>query len=111
MRRVPFIVVIAALLATPLALLGRAMACESTTSTMMCCLPHAHSHGAPQMPCHCSDKSHKLPDLGLIAPIAPTETEAFVSIDQPRAIRQAPQVSSLSAVQGFSRTPFNPPRN
>jgi hypothetical protein len=109
MRRVPSIVVIAALLATPLALLGRAMACESTTCTMMC-LPRAHSHGALQI-CHCSGKSHKLPDFGLIAPIAPAETEAFVSIDQPSAIRLAPQVSSRLAVQGFSSTPFNPPRS
>jgi hypothetical protein len=111
MRRVPFIVVIVALLATPLALLGRAMSCESANCAMMCCLPHAQSHGATSAPCHCSSKSRKLPDFGLIAPIAPTVTEAFASIEQPAAIRLAAQSASHLSLQGFQSAPFNPPKS
>ncbi|HXX46147.1 MAG TPA: hypothetical protein VEJ38_15560 [Candidatus Acidoferrales bacterium] len=111
MRRVQIAVVMLALLATPLALLSRAMACESTSCPMMCCLPHG-SHSVPSMPCHCSGKSQKqLPEFGLIAPIAPTMTEEFATVGVPDSSRQPLQVRSASLAKGFAAAPFNPPRS
>jgi len=112
MRRAQVFLVIAALLATPLALLARAEACNSAACTMMCCLPHgAHSHPGQPMACHCPSKSGKhLPEFGLIAPIAPTAPEAFATVAAPASSRTAVPLSSLSLTQGFSAAPFNPPR-
>jgi len=112
MRRLQILVVMVALLATPLALLARAMACESATCTMMCCLPHgSHSHSGQTMPCHCSTKSGKqIPDFGLIAPIAPTMTEDFAAVDLPGSARQALRFFSVSIAQGFAAPPFSPPK-
>jgi hypothetical protein len=112
MRRAELLLVIFALLATPLALLGRALSCESASCPMLCCLPHAsHSPHGAQMPCHCSGKSHKLPNFGLIAPIAPTAPSEFASLDQPRAAQESLSITSASARQGFSVAPFTPPRH
>ncbi|HXX17847.1 MAG TPA: hypothetical protein VEJ46_00450 [Candidatus Acidoferrum sp.] len=113
MRRAKAMLVIVALLATPLALVARAMACESAACTMMCCLPHGfHPHAGQPMTCHCQTKSGKqLPDFGLIAPIAPTMTEQFVAVDAPDAFRRSMQISSQAPTQGFSIGPFNPPRS
>jgi len=110
MYRAKAALVIIALLATPLALLARAMACESSTCAMMCCLPHS-SHSSAPVPCHCSGKSQKqLPDFGLIAPIAPTMTEDFASVGIPDSARQPRQSASPSLARGFTSAPFTPPR-
>jgi hypothetical protein len=110
--RAPIAVVILALLATPLALLARARACESASCTVMCCLPHSsHSQAGVGMACHCSTKSGKqLPDFGRIAPIAPTTPEEFASVDAPDRSRQPLRSLSPSIAQGFASTPFNPPK-
>lgn len=111
MRRVQIAVVMLALLATPLALLSRAMACESTNCTMMCCLPHG-SHSSSSMPCHCSGNSQKqLPNFGLIAPMAPTAPEEFAALDEPDGFGEAIRVSSQAPAHGFAVDPFNPPRS
>ena len=112
MRRAEIILVIVALLATPLALVARGMACESSACTMMCCLPHgSHSHQGQPMVCHCQDKSGKhLPDFGLIAPIAPTMIEAFVVVGAPDASRYPVRTYMQSPARGFAPTPFDPPR-
>jgi len=110
MRRIQIAVVMLALLATPLALLARAMACESSACAMMCCLPHSSHQGKP-IPCHCSGKSQKqLPDFGLIAPIAPTMTENFAAVDLPGFARQARRFFAASITQGFAAPPFSPPK-
>jgi hypothetical protein len=109
-RRVPIVVVILALLATPLALLARAMACEAASCTMMCCLPQS-SHSQAGAACHCSAKSGKqLPDFGRISLIAPTTPEEFASLDVPDRSRQPLRSLLPSIAQGFESTPFNPPR-
>lgn len=111
-RRIPIFVVILALLATPLALLARARSCESPACTMTCCLPHgSHSRAGQWVTCHCSTKSGKrLPDFGLIAPIAPTTPERFGAVAAPDAVRYPVRFWSASLTQGFTATPFIPPR-
>jgi len=111
MRRIQIAVVVLSLLATPLALLARAMACESTSCPMMCCLPHG-SHSGSSLPCRCSGKSQKqLPDFGLVAPMAPTTPEEFAALEAPDAVRQSIRISSQAPTRGFSVGPFNPPRS
>jgi hypothetical protein len=107
MRRVQIVAVILALLATPLALLARALSCESSTCTMTCCLPHGHAGPAT---CHCSKSGTRLPDFGRIAPIAPTAPEDFAAIDGPDFTHQPILSHSSSTAEGFRSAPFNPPR-
>lgn len=118
MRRAKTMLVIVALLATPLALLARGMACESCACIMMCCAPQgSHSQhgkammcGAKQgMQCGMNSSKHQ-PEFGLIAPIAPTFTEAFAAVSAPGAIREPVRLSSQFTLQGFASTPFEPPR-
>lgn len=110
MRRVQILVVVLALLATPLALLARALSCESAACTMTCCLPHgSHAHAGPAI-CHCSKSGTRLPDFGRIAPIAPTAPEEFAAIDGPDFTQQPILSHSSSTAEGFRSAPFNPPR-
>ena len=112
MRRVPILVVVIALLATPLALLARAISCESAACKVTCCLLHSsHALKGSALACHCSTKSGKqLPEFGRIAPIAPTAPQEFAAIDAPAALRQPVRSYSPSIAQGFASMPFNPPR-
>jgi hypothetical protein len=133
MRRTQTIIVIVALLSTPLALLARtsgaeAMACNDG----MCCLPHGSHHSAahhtPQgsaregMSCEhglashiieCTmNAGHQRLDYGLLSPIAPTKPSALASITPlslPRIAGFQSQAQSLSA--GFLANPFQPPRS
>jgi hypothetical protein len=133
MRRVQAILVIVALLATPLALLARANEPGMADCNGMCCLPHGGHHHSParstapasheeEMACQhgalghmmdCSMRSgQQRMDYGLIAPFAPVQTSVVASIAQPRVSRltrsQFP-VFNLSA--GFLAGPFQPPRS
>lgn len=133
MRRVQAILVIVALLATPLALLARAVDPGMPDCNGMCCLPHGAHHHAParnstpeppkdDMACHhgaaghtmeCSMKSgQQRMDYGLIAPFPPSRTSSIALIDRPKASRlsnsQSP-AGNLSA--GFFAGPFQPPRS
>jgi hypothetical protein len=132
MRRTQVIIVIVALLSTPLALLARAsgtdaMACNDG----MCCLPHGphHStpHHAPQRPAHqgmscehgtashiieCTMNSgHQRMDYGLLSPLAPTKPSALAAIgalNLPHLAGLQSREQSLPA--GFLTNPFQPPR-
>lgn len=133
MRRVQAILVIVALLATPLALLARAKDAGMADCDGMCCLPHGAHHHSParntapashdeEMACHhgalghmmeCSMRSgqHRM-DYGLLAPFPPSHTSASAAIVRPRVSRignsQLP-AGNLSA--GFLAGPFQPPRS
>jgi hypothetical protein len=133
MRRIQAIIVIVALLATPLALLARAVEPGMPDCNGMCCLPHgAHHHSpaqdsspAPQkddMACHhgaaghmmeCSMKSgQQRMDYGLSVPFPPAQTSAVAYIDRPKVSRFANSqfpAGNLSA--GFLAGPFQPPRS
>lgn len=131
MRRMQAILVIVALLSTPLALLARAMGTESMAcNDGMCCLPHephrSTAHHAHQgtvhegMSCEHGTASHIIEctmnaghhlDYGLLSPIAPTKPSALAGVAASHppnmaAVRSAAQ--DISA--GFVANPFQPPR-
>jgi len=133
MRRVQAILVIVALLATPLALSARAVDPGMPDCNGMCCLPHGGHHHAPArneppgsepdgMACHhgaaghmmeCSMRSgEQRTDYGLLAPFPPGRTSSLTFIDQPKVSSfgdsQFP-AGNLSA--GFLAGPFQPPRS
>jgi hypothetical protein len=132
MRRTQAIIVIVALLSTPLALLARASGTDAMPcNDGMCCLPHGphHStpHHAPQRPAHegmscehgvashiieCTMKSgHHRMDYGLLSPIAPTKASALAAIAALNLPRVAGlQSSDQSLSPGFLTKPFQPPR-
>ena len=132
MRRAQAILVIVALLATPLALLARANDSGMPDCNGMCCLPHGSHHSPPRNPsqapqqeemaCHhgaaghmmeCSMKSgqHRM-DYGLLAPLPPATSSAFVSLDVPKVSRTAnSQFPAANLAAGFLTSPFQPPRS
>jgi hypothetical protein len=132
MLRVQAIIVIVALLSTPLALLARTTGTNSMDcNDGMCCLPHGphHStpHHAPQEPVHeamscehsaashiieCTmNAGHHRADYGFLSPIAPTKPSALASI----AMLNLPRTAGFQSVAqnpsaGFIANPFQPPR-
>jgi hypothetical protein len=133
MRRVQAILVIVALLATPLALLARAVDPGMSDCNGMCCLPHGGHHHFPvkntapashedEMACHhgpfghmmdCSMRSgQQRMDYGLIAPFPPARTSVVASIDRPKVSRRAgSQFPAVNLSAGFLAGPFQPPRS
>ncbi|HXN97911.1 MAG TPA: hypothetical protein VN881_02495 [Candidatus Acidoferrales bacterium] len=120
MRRVQAIVVIVALLATPLALLARGVNGEASECTSMCCLPHAHhaaqhhamecQHGATGHVFECTMTSSHHTHYGLISPIVPTVPSAIAFIAAPDVNRGIlAQFGEISAA-GILSAPFEPPR-
>ena len=132
MRRTQAILVILALLATPLALLARATGMDSMACNGMCCLPHGqhHSiaantsqrsphdgmsceHGALGHIMECAMKpGHQRMEYGLVSPLAPTRPSALASIESlnlPRVARFQSPTGTPSA--GFAANPFQPPRS
>ncbi|MGA8768165.1 MAG: hypothetical protein WB559_14190 [Candidatus Acidiferrales bacterium] len=112
MRRTQAILVIAALLAIPLAPIAWGMACKTFSSPMMCCLPHGpHSQSGKPIACHCPMKFGKqLPDVGLIAPIPIAASAARAEIIAPEDARRTFFAFSQLAALGFLPAPFEPPR-
>jgi hypothetical protein len=125
MRRAQIILVIAALLAAPLALFARGMACDFGACTAICCLPHgsanvSSAHGrrvlcgvpssAEAHSCGMKHPGHSPLDYGFIEPIAPTAPSAHVSLTAPTAVRQDAEQFSESILSGFRTSPFQPPR-
>ena len=133
MRRVQAILVIVALLATPLALLARADEPSMADCNGMCCLPHGGHYHLPardtapasheeEMSCRhgalghmmeCSMRSGQ-PHMayGLIAPFPPARTSVPAFIDQPRVSRLArSHFPAFNLSAGFLTGPFQPPRS
>jgi hypothetical protein len=120
MRRAQAILVIVALLATPLALLARGVSAEAPECTGMCCLPHGHhaaqhkdmkcEHGGIGHVFECTMKSDHHTECGLIAPIVPTVPSAMASIAIPDVSGDAlTQFREISPI-GLASVPFQPPR-
>jgi len=131
MRRVQAILVILALLATPLALVARADDSGMAGCAAMCCLPHGPQHTlaqiAPashsgQMSCHrgalghmmeCTMKSgpHRV-QYGLVSPFPPASPSVIASIEIPDVSRIAKfRIPAGSLSSGFLANPFQPPRS
>jgi hypothetical protein len=120
MRRAQAILVIVALLATPLALLARGVSAEATECTGMCCLPHGHhaaqhkdmkcQHGAIGHGFECTIRSDHHTDYALIAPIVPTVPSAMASIAIPDVSRDVLAQFCEIYAAGLLSVPFQPPR-
>jgi len=129
LRRAQAVLLVLALLVTPLALFARTTNPDSCDG--MCCLPHG-SHSAPMRlaraippakdaDCHhaalrcaieCSMKSGHHPfHFGLLAPIAPTKPSAIVSLALNSNSNAAPFPSNQIHITAFAATPFEPPRS
>jgi hypothetical protein len=127
------ILVIVALLATPLALLARAVDPGMPDCNGMCCLPHGGHHHFPvknsapasleeEMACHHRAVGHTMDcsmrsgqprmDYGLIAPFPPAQTSIVAAINQPRVSRLVgSQFPAFHLSAGFLAGPFQPPRS
>jgi hypothetical protein len=120
MRRAQAILVIIALLATPLALLARGVNGEASECTSMCCLPHGHhaaqhkdmecQHGATGHVFECTMTSGHHTDYGLIAPVAPTLPSAVAFVAIPDVSRDILAQFGEVSVVGVRSGPFQPPR-
>jgi hypothetical protein len=120
MRRAKAILVIAALLAAPLALLARGVNAGASECNSMCCLPHGHhaaqhkdmecQHGSTGHAFECTMNSGHHPDYGLIAPIAPAVPSAIAFLAIPDAGRDTlAQFGEISPI-GLLSVPLRPPR-
>jgi len=119
MHRAQALLVVVALLATPLALLARGIACNpSECDCMALCarqaaaqnmhLCGASKHAAPM--CGTHRGNHAL-DYGFIAPMAPTAPLPHAKVAPPAISDEFVAPYALSAVAGFSSAPFEPPRS
>jgi hypothetical protein len=123
MRRAQAILVIFALLATPLALLARGAEGSMSGCAGMCCPTH-RSHAArvlhQKMLCHHGEAGHFFEctmtpghhgvDYGLIAPVAPTNPSLITCISAPDVNRAIASQYGEVANSGFLPTPLQPPR-
>jgi len=120
MRRAHAILVILALLATPMALLARSD-CNSSACNCMCdivnrsLLAHAHhpplcGQAATSMR-HCSmNTTHNPPDYGLNTLMAPTAPLPLATLASLPATARLAAPSPLPTPSGFFAAPFEPPR-
>ena len=120
MRRAQAILVIVAMLATPLALLARGMNGDLSDCTSMCCLPHGHhaaqhkdmecEHGAAGHVFECTMTSSHHTNYGLIAPIVPSVPSAKAVVEIPDTNRHTLTQFRELAASGFLSAPLQPPR-
>jgi hypothetical protein len=132
MRRAQAILVIVALLATPLALLARANDSGMADCNGMCCLPHGGHHHSPartpsqqpqkdDMDCHHGALGHMMEcsmrsgqprmDYGLLAPLPPAQASGVASVIPPEVSSIGnPQFPAVNLSAGFLSGPFQPPR-
>jgi hypothetical protein len=120
MRRAQAILVIVALLATPLALLARGVSSEASECSNMCCLPHGHhaaqhknmecQHGGTGHLIECTMTSSHHMAYGLIAPIAPTVPSAIAFLAIPDNGREILARFGELSTAGLVSVLFQPPR-
>jgi hypothetical protein len=122
MRRAHAILVILALLATPMALLARSD-CDRSGCDCMCDLVNrslqAHAHrgsmlcgqaGTSIHQCAMNMKHHP-PDYGLNTMMAPTAPHPVVSLLVPSVAAPFSAASAFLTIRGFLPVPFQPPRS
>lgn len=121
MFRAQAILVVIALLATPLALLARGIVCDPSECDCMIACAGQTSHGAAQDRPLCGaakrapmcgmHQGHHALDYGLVAPIAPTAPLPHVKLTGPAISTEYVAPYAQSPVAGFSSAPFEPPRS
>ncbi|HEY6467864.1 MAG TPA: hypothetical protein VIY69_17815 [Candidatus Acidoferrales bacterium] len=114
MCRAQALLVILALLATPLAVFANASCCCQTTCPICAAMQHgkmAHC-SCPMYNAKCGTNGKtQLPDFALAAPLAPTVPLPFFHIAAPSVSRIASRDSAPALTYGFVSPPFAPPRN
>lgn len=117
MPRFPAILVVIAMLATPLALLARGLACDSSECDCMAmCQRQAaqdrHLCGAVKHAPMCgTHQGRHAIDYGFIAPIAPTAPLPPAQLALPALSSEFLTPYTQFAVTGFASAPFEPPRS
>lgn len=113
MRRFQAILVILALLATPLTLFASASCCCQTMCPICTAMQGEMAHcTCPMHNAKCGTNGKmQLPDFALASPLAPTVPQPFFRMTRPAATRilQAEAVPALP--HGFQSPPFAPPRS
>jgi hypothetical protein len=118
MLRFPAYFAIVALLAAPLALVARGIACNpSQCDCMALCARQAAAHdmhlcGATKHAPMCGTHrgNHSL-DYGFIAPLAPTAPLPRIQLAPPTGASELLAAYTQAAIAGFSSAPFEPPRS
>jgi hypothetical protein len=114
MRRAQALLVILALLATPLAIFANASRCCQATCPMCASMQHSKmAHCTCPMnnaKCGTNGKT-QLPNFALASPLAPTLPLPFFQIAAPPANRAASASVAPALSFGFVSPPFAPPRN
>jgi hypothetical protein len=118
MLRLPAYLVVVALLATPLALLARGIACDpSACDCISMCAREAAAHNqhlcgaVKQAPMCGTHRGNHALDYGFIAPLAPTAPLPRVQLAKPNASIEGVTWYAQSAITGFLSAPFEPPRS
>src|SRR5580658_6725913 len=123
MRRAKAILVIVALLATPLALVARSANRMAGCAGMCCPLHGSHASRVlhEKMTCQHTDVQHIIEctmtsghhgtDNGFIAPVAPTAPSATTAVGKPDVRRNTLYGLHERSYSGFSSAPFEPPRS
>jgi hypothetical protein len=117
MLRAQAILVVIALLATPLVLVARGIVCDPAECDCMVVCARQVSHSQPKCdaakhtPMCGTHQGHHALDYGFIAPFAPAVPLPHAQLSAPVSFIQfvAPYVQS--PVAGFSSAPFEPPRS
>lgn len=114
MRRIQALLVILAMLSTPLALFAGASCCCQTVCPMCAAMQHSKMT-------HCTCPMHnakcgmngktQLPDFALASPLAPTVPLPFFRMTRPGATRASVAEEITAPLQGFHSPPFAPPRS
>jgi hypothetical protein len=117
MLRFRAIVVVVALLASPLALLARGVFCDPSACncTMICPMQMAQSQPMCGMAKHAgtcgSHQGHHALDYGLIAPFAPAVPLPHAELPSPRGSQSFVMQYAQLSVDGVFNAPFEPPRS
>jgi hypothetical protein len=131
MRRMEAILLVFALLATPLALLASGVAAGPQGCRRFCCLPHA-AHNSPmsqskkagkdaEMACHHGEARHMIEcgmksgegtlEYASLAPIPPTVLSPSAKLAAPEICRHHFEQHDAFATPGILTAPFEPPRS
>jgi hypothetical protein len=124
MRRfhaITVVLVVIALLATPLALLARTSSGDPTQCCSAYCPMRAHfgqhrnmmcgSLSTADRNCGCTMRSNQQPDYGLNTLMAPTAPSALVRLSPPGSFRIITFSYAELSVSGTTSSPFHPPRS
>src|SRR6266849_8120602 len=126
MRRAQAILLIAAMLATPLAVLARGRACcERACCSRTHCPPNAarathdedesgmacHQHSAPMPDCSMKSACNHTLEYGFTSPLPPTVLLAPNPVTGPAELRLSAVPSPANTTPGFLPSPFEPPRS